>query len=175
MPRSTIRRSEVRAARLRWVVVVCCGALALSAYGLGSTDAFAKSSKPTVAVAKVAGVGTILVDAKGKTLYTLTNAGQAVPCTGQCAAAWPPLLVKAGSTPKGAKGVTGLGTVSGGQQVTVKAVPVYRFVGDTKAGQASGEGISSFGGVWHVVKVAGTGSSSKSPTKSSSSTSGYGY
>ncbi len=182
MPRWTTRRSELRAAqtaRLRWVAVICCGALALSAYGLGSTAAFAKQSKATVAAAKVTGVGTILVDAKGRTLYTLTNAGQAVPCTGQCLVAWPPLLVTAGSKPKGGQGVTGLGTVPGGPQVTAHALPLHRFAGDAKAGQASGEGISSFGGVWHVVKIAATGSStSPTPTttaKSSSSKSGSGY
>jgi predicted lipoprotein with Yx(FWY)xxD motif len=182
MPRWITRRSRVRAAhvaRPRWVAAVCCGALALSAYGLGDTAAFAKQSKATVAAAKVTGVGTVLVDAKGRTLYTLTNAGQAVPCTGQCAVAWPPLLVKAASAPKGGRGVTGLGTVLGGQQVTVNALPLHRFAGDTKAGQASGEGISSFGGVWHVVKGAGSGTStSPTPTttgKSSSSKSSNGY
>lgn len=182
MPRSTTDRSLVPAVhvpRLRWVAVACCAALALGAYGLGNTAAFAKQSKVTVAAARVSGVGSVLVDAKGKTLYTLTNAGQAVPCTGQCATFWPPLLVKTGSTPKGGRGVTGLGTVPGGQQVTEKALPLYRFAGDAKAGQASGEGVSSFGGIWHVVKAAGTGSStSPTPTttaKSSSSKSGSGY
>jgi predicted lipoprotein with Yx(FWY)xxD motif len=181
MPRSITRRSQVQAAyvpRLRWVAVACCAALALGAYGLGSTPAFAGQSKATVAAAKVGGVGTVLVNAKGRTLYTLTSAGQAVPCTGQCATAWPPLLVKAGATPKAGKGVKGLGTTSGGQ-VTKNALPLHTFVGDTKAGQASGEGISSFGGVWHVVTVAGTGSStSPTPTttaKSSSSTGGTGF
>ena len=112
---------------------------------------------------------------KGKTLYTLTNAGQAVVCTGSCVAIWPPLLVTAKSRPKGAKGVTGLGLVPGGQQVTAAGLPLYRFSGDSKAGQANGEGISSFGGVWHVVKVAGTGSSTGGSRPSSSGSAGYGY
>src|SRR5258705_8648711 len=121
----------------RTAVVVCAGALALGAFGLGSTPAFAKSSKPTVSAAKVAAVGTVLVDSKNKTLYTLTNNGQAVDCTGQCPTFWPPLTVKAGSKPKAGKGVSGLGATSTGQ-VTQGGLPLYRFSGDTKAGQANG-------------------------------------
>jgi predicted lipoprotein with Yx(FWY)xxD motif len=29
--------------------------------------------------------------------------------------------------------------------------PLYRFGGDRSKGQANGEGIKSYGGVWHVV------------------------
>src|SRR5436190_21150670 len=159
----------------RTAVVVCAGALTLGAFGLGSTPAFAKSSKPTVSAAKVAGVGAVLVDSKGKTLYTLTDAGKAVDCTGQCPTFWPPLLVKAGTKPKAGKGVSGLGTTSTGQ-VTQGSLPLYRYSGDSKAGQANGESISSFGRVWHVVKTSG-GTSSPTPTtrNQSSSSGGAGY
>jgi len=153
------------------VAAVCAGVLALGIYGLGGT-AVASKAKPTVSTGKVSGVGTVLVDSKGKTLYTLTNGGQAVPCTGDCAAAWPPLLVAAGATPKAGKGVTGLGVVSGGRQVTQSSLPLYRYSGDSKAHQANGEGISSFGGTWHVVKTSG---STPTGTKSSSSGGSYGY
>jgi len=164
-----------------WFGIACCAALALGVFGVGADAAFAKSSKPTVKIATVSGVGPILVASNGHSLYTLTNAGQPVACTGQCAAIWPPLTAK--GTPKGAKGVTGLGTVSDGNQVTVKGVPVHMFAGDAKAGTASGEGITSFGGTWHVVKTAksGSGGTTKTPssstpaTNSSSSNSGYGY
>ena len=85
-------------------------------------------------------LGKVLVDSKGKTLYTLTNGGTAVACVfSVCAAAWPPLT--SSSTPTGSKGVEGLGV--DGKQVTVDGLPVYRFTGDTKKGQAAGEGISN--------------------------------
>ena len=130
--------------------------------------------KVTVETRKVSGVGTVLVDTSGRTLYTLTNAGQAVACTGSCAAVWPPLLVPAGSTPKGAKGVTGLGLVPGGQ-VTAAGMPLYRFSGDSKTGQANGDGIKNFGGVWHVVNVAGTASNTGGSRPSSGGSGSYGY
>jgi predicted lipoprotein with Yx(FWY)xxD motif len=171
--------SRAGTARVRWVAIVCGGAIAVSAYGLAGAPAFATSKtssgpKVTVGTRKLSGVGTVLVDAKGRTLYTLTNAGQAVACTGDCAAAWPPLLVPAGSTPKGAKGVSGLGLVPGGQ-VTASGLPLHRFAGDSKAGQANGEGISSFGGIWHVVKVAGTRNSTggKKPSSGGGGSSSY--
>jgi predicted lipoprotein with Yx(FWY)xxD motif len=167
-----------RTSRLRWMAVVGAGTLVLSAYGLVGAPAFASSKtssapKVTVKTKKLKSLGTVYVDAKGNTLYQLTNAGQAVPCTGGCAAIWPPLLIPAGSTPKGAKGVSGLGLAAG--QVTVAGLPLYRFSGDSKVGQANGEGISSFGGVWHVVKEAGTTSSTGGTKPSSGGSGGYGY
>ena len=117
-----------------------------------------ESSQPIVKTAS-SKLGSLMVDGQGMTLYTLTNAGAQVPCTGQCASFWPPLLLPTGTmTALGATGVSGLGTASagGGLQVTINGAPVYRFSLDKQAGDANGEGISSFGGTWHVVVAAGT-------------------
>ncbi len=40
--------------------------------------------------------------------------------------------------------------------MTLSGRPLYRFSIDTAKGQANGEGIHSFGGVWHVVKEGGS-------------------
>jgi predicted lipoprotein with Yx(FWY)xxD motif len=123
-------------------------------------------SKPIVATAMTANLGTVLVDAKGMTLYSLTNAGVPVACTGQCATVWPPLMLPAGSTtPVGATGVTGLGTVStaAGAVVTENGVPLYRFSNDKAPGDTNGEGITAFGGVWHVATSQTKVSSASSP------------
>jgi predicted lipoprotein with Yx(FWY)xxD motif len=176
MLRSTTTTLPRRPTRVRWLGVMCAGALALGVYGFGTTSAVAKTSKRTVVkTATVSGVGTILVSTSGRALYTLTNNGQAVDCTGSCLAVWPPLLVKSGTKPKGAKGVTGLAV--SGRQVTQNSMPLYLFSGDTKSDQANGEGINSFGGVWHVVKASSSGGSPTPTTaaKSSSSSGGYGY
>jgi predicted lipoprotein with Yx(FWY)xxD motif len=153
------------------MTVACVGALALGTVGVGGTAASA-SSTPTVSVAKVKGVGKVLVDSKGMTLYTLTDAGKAVDCTGKCATFWPPLVTS--GTPKGSKGVTGLGTVLVTRQVTADGLPLYRYSGYWKKGQANGEGISSYGGVWHVVTTDAAVSTGGS-NSSSSGGSGYGY
>jgi predicted lipoprotein with Yx(FWY)xxD motif len=131
-------------------------------------------------------LGPLLVDAKGKTLYTLSNAGKPVACTGQCATFWPPLLVPSGTTTaQGGAGVTGLGLVpmNGGMQVTENGDPLYRFSLDKAAGQTNGEGIKSFGGTWHVAKTtsaapAGTPTPASTPTTAVTTvpaTSGGGY
>jgi len=76
-----------------------------------------------------------------------------------------------------------LGTVSaaGGTQVTENGAPLYHFSGDTAAGTANGDGISSFGGVWHVAKSSaapsGPAATSAPPAASTTTptTGGYGY
>ena len=90
------------------------------------------------------------------TLYTLTANGKAVPCTGPCLQAWPPATLPAGeSKPNGSPGVSGLGVMmgAGGNLVSRNGLPLYRFVQDKDGEDAYGEGITSFGGVWHVVKT----------------------
>jgi predicted lipoprotein with Yx(FWY)xxD motif len=150
----------------------------LSTTSPGSTTT---GSAPVVKTASNAKLGTILVDDQGRTLYTLTKDGAPVECVGQCLTFWPPLLLTAGtSSATGADGVTGLGTVStaGGTQVTVDGAPLHRFSADMAAGAANGEGISSFGGVWHVVKTgnaAGAGTTETTNGDTTTTGSGYGY
>jgi predicted lipoprotein with Yx(FWY)xxD motif len=128
--------------------------------------------------------GNALVDAQGMTLYTLTNAGKAVACTGSCASLWPPLTATS-ATVTGAQGVTGLATTkdANGTQVSHDGLPLYRYSGDTAAGDANGDGLTGFGGTWHIVAASGasTGSNTPAPpaptptTSSSSGGGGYGY
>ena len=137
----------------RWKVAAGVAICALGLVALSAGGAVA-ATKVTVNTATVPGVGTVLVDASGHTLYTLTDAnGTAVACTGACAGVWPPLTVAAGAKVKGSKGVKALASTSDTHQVTAGGLPLYRFAGDTAAKQAHGQGISSFGGTWHVVKV----------------------
>jgi predicted lipoprotein with Yx(FWY)xxD motif len=128
-------------------------------------------------------LGQLLVDSKGMTLYTLTNDGKPVACTGQCLTFWPPLLVPAGQTGAAASGVANLGTAmtSAGNQVSYRGDPLYRYSMDKAPGDTNGEGINAFGGVWHVVKM-GASPSTTSPgagvpatTPTTSSGNGYGY
>lgn len=123
-------------------------------------------------------LGKILVTNAGKTVYTLTDNGVVIECTDAngCSAAWPPVLLAVGATKAtGGEGVTGLGITpaAGGQQVMVDGHPVYTFSGDTAEHDAKGEGITSFGGTWHVVKAAGASSSGSSTTTTSGSSGGY--
>jgi predicted lipoprotein with Yx(FWY)xxD motif len=94
---------------------------------------------------------TVLTNTKGLTLYTLSGEknGKFI-CTGSCLRAWPPLLVSAGTTPKGPFKLGTIKRPEGKIQVAFKGAPVYTFSGDSKKGEANGEGLKDVG-VWHAV------------------------
>jgi predicted lipoprotein with Yx(FWY)xxD motif len=109
-----------------------------------------------IGTAANADLGTILVDGAGRTVYTLTDNGAAVDCTGTCLAVWPPVLLPDGTDSATAgPGVTGLGTVSisAGRQVTSDGLPLYTFAGDDTAGDVNGNEVEGFGGIWRAVVV----------------------
>lgn len=94
---------------------------------------------------------TVLTNIKGHTLYTLSGEknGKFI-CTGSCTNTWPPLLVAAGTTPKGPVKLGTIKRPEGKIQVTFRGAPVYTFAGDSRKGEANGEGIKDVG-VWHAV------------------------
>ena len=62
-------------------------------------------------------------------------------CAGECATFWPPVLLAPGQKVPVGIGVSGLGSFTrsnGTRQVTLYGVPLYRFVGDKKPGQVTG-------------------------------------
>src|SRR5262245_55738349 len=113
--------------------------------------------------ANVPGVGTVLVDGKGRTVYILTNDGTTnVPCddASGCTALWPDLPLKDGAAAKAGAGLTSslLGTkkMSDGETwPTYNGWLVYEYAGDSGPGQANGEGLTSFGGTWYVLNASG--------------------
>lgn len=114
--------------------------------------------------ANVSGVGTVLVDGKGRTVYILTNDGHTnVPCddASGCTAAWPDLPLKDGVTSaKAGAGVTSslLSTkkLSDGETYpTYNGWLMYEYTGDSGPGQANGQGLTSFGGTWYVLSPSG--------------------
>jgi predicted lipoprotein with Yx(FWY)xxD motif len=90
-----------------------------------------------------------LTDASGRTLYTFDkDSATASACNGGCAAMWPPFVAPGGAAAKG--DFTLVGRDDGAQQWSYKGRPLYLFSGDTKPGEAKGEGM---GGVWHSVSM----------------------
>ncbi|WP_370949835.1 SCO0930 family lipoprotein [Amycolatopsis sp. cg5] len=113
--------------------------------------------QPKLVATEVEGVGQVLTDQTGKTLYRFDKDTSKPPksnCDNACATTWPPLLAD------GAPQLTGVdekmvGTVTrtdGTKQVTVNGWPIYRFSKDTAPGQAAGQGKD---GVWSAVTPAG--------------------
>jgi hypothetical protein len=75
--------------------------------------------------------------------------------------------VASGSTPKGGSGASGtFGTITrsdGTLQVTYNGDPLYTFSGDTTAGAANGQNITSDGGTWTVVTASGSSTTPVAP------------
>ncbi len=119
-----------------------------------SSSTASTSASTTIKVANGAGLGQILTDSQGLTLYTFKNdvAGSGKSSVSDTLAKnWPPLSLASGS-PVGPSGVTGpLAVITrddGSMQVTYKGMPLYRYVGDKAAGDTKGQGL---GGVWFVA------------------------
>jgi predicted lipoprotein with Yx(FWY)xxD motif len=141
--------------------------------GGGPTTTGGGSANATVSATNVSGLGTVLVDSKGFTLYRLTGeTASDIMCTGGCAQTWPPL--EASGSPKAGQGASGkLGTVmrsDGISQVTYDDIPLYRYAADAKPGQANGEGVAN---VWFAVTPAGQSAKSGSGGGASTTSGGY--
>lgn len=114
------------------------------------------NAKPAPVVAQHSGGTTILSGQNGRTVYfyTLDSAGASV-CTGTCAKTWPPLTISNSADVVGTSAGAELGTITrpdGTQQLTYAGHPLYYYSGDTKPGQANGEGI---GGKWFELAPSG--------------------
>jgi predicted lipoprotein with Yx(FWY)xxD motif len=107
---------------------------------------------------------TIAVDSRGVTVYELSpETTHRLLCTKAkgCFAFWPPLKVKSATTKltaaPGIQGKLGILHRNGIFQVTLAGHPLYHFAPDkSKSGSATGQGIHSFGGTWHVVTATST-------------------
>lgn len=149
-----------------------------------SAPAASGSSSVIVKIAKT-DAGTALTNAAGFTLYTFqADKGTTSTCYGACAQFWPPVIgtahMAAGQNISGHFGTT---TRKDGKiQVTYDGHPLYTYAGDTKPGQAAGNGINQDGGIWNVITTAAGGGAgagaSAAPSSSPSSGGGgggYGY
>jgi predicted lipoprotein with Yx(FWY)xxD motif len=166
--------------RARWLLMASlAGAMSLTLAACGSSSNKNVASSPTSAAgssstssspgakfsaAKVSGLGTAVVDGRGRTVYVLTADGRtSLPCedsTG-CTKAWPDLSLPDGVHAAAAgSGLTAslLGTklAQGETYPTYGGWLLYEFSGDSGPAQGHGEGIKSFGGTWYALSPSGT-------------------
>jgi predicted lipoprotein with Yx(FWY)xxD motif len=119
------------------------------------------TGSPAVKTGNVKGLGVVLVNAKGRTLYVfMPDKHKRVTCTGSCAKFWPPLKWQGSGKPTAGGSAKGklLGSdknPSGGRVVTYNKWPLYTYVGDKAAGKATGQGLDASGGKWYVITPAG--------------------
>jgi predicted lipoprotein with Yx(FWY)xxD motif len=172
------------------LVVAGCGSSSSSSTSASTAPPKTTSGAPaTVGVAST-GLGKILVDSQGRTLYLFKkDSGTTSACTGACASAWPPVRPNGKPTVGGGANAALVGTAArsdGAAQVTYNGHPLYLFVMDQKPGDTKGQGVTAFGASWFALSAAGnqvSGSASKPSGTSSNSGStsnsggggGYGY
>ena len=104
-------------------------------------------------------IGTYVTDGAGRTLYRFDEDSNKPPratCNGDCAQAWPPLLIRSPGKifPKGIDPQT-LGYVEradGTCQVTINGWPVYYFAKDAEPGDILGQGVK---GTWFAITPEG--------------------
>jgi predicted lipoprotein with Yx(FWY)xxD motif len=124
------------------------------------------------------GLGKILVDSKGMTLYLFEkDTGPKSTCSGACASAWPPFTTN--GTPKAGSGATGsmIGTTKrsdGTTEVTYNGHPLYYYAGDQQPGDTNGQNLDQFGAEWYVVSPAGK-TIKRATSMASTGTSSRGY
>lgn len=111
----------------------------------------------------IGGLGDVLVDGRGLTLYLFENDQRGKPsrCYDICAVQWPPDVLPAGVTaPRTGPGVAGalLGTAprtDGTTQITYHGWPLYYWPPDRAPGKATGQALTNAGGRWYVVDPRG--------------------
>ena len=136
------------------LAVTVAAALALAAPAMSSSAA----DRATVTV-HGSKFGRILFDGRGFALYAFTRdrAGRSA-CTGACAGAWPPYVVKI--RPQAGAGIDPslLGTIrrsNRSRQVTYAGKLLYYYVGDRQPLQVLCQNVAEFGGLWLVVRPSG--------------------
>ena len=159
------RMSRSRSLTLAGLAAVPAAALAIA--GCGGGGGAAASAVPattpsghaaTVGVAKT-GLGRVLVDSKGRTVYLFEkDAGSKSACFGACATDWPPVRVSVKPTVGSGLKASLLGTTKrsdGAPQATYNGHPLYLYIGDQGPGQTTGQGISQFGDEWFALSSGG--------------------
>lgn len=142
------------------LLAAACGSSSNTSTTTGS-QATSTASGVALSTRAIKGLGTVLVNGAGRTLYTFApDKASKVTCTGGCAAVWPPLKIPAGQKPSVSGGVqaslvSSLPDPAGGRVVTYKGWPLYLYQVDQIAGADHGQGLDSAGGVWYAIEPSG--------------------
>jgi predicted lipoprotein with Yx(FWY)xxD motif len=177
----TIERESLMLPTQRWSRAVLCAAALAPAVAVTSL-ALAASVTPTLSSARNSMLEkAIVVDARGRTVYALSpETVHHLLCRSRaCFGTWPPVTVRSRSLLVAGRGVQGhLGLLrrsDGKLEVTLRGMPLYRYAGDSAKGQANGEGIKSFGGIWHAVTAKASQGAAPAPMQPPAAPPGYGY
>ncbi|HEY2054814.1 MAG TPA: hypothetical protein VGH14_12855 [Solirubrobacterales bacterium] len=174
------------------------GALVIAGCGGGSSSAGSESgggegkvtnagesgSGGTVGAAEIEGLGPVLVDSEGMTVYEFTvDKGSTSECYGGCEKIWPPVTTTGKPTAGEGAMSSALGTTKrkdGTVQVTYEGHPLYTFAADKAPGEANGNEVE---GTWFALNESGAavkgqatgGAAGSEPSTEGEGSGGAGY
>jgi predicted lipoprotein with Yx(FWY)xxD motif len=155
------------------LILAGCSTATTSPSTMPTSAPAAPSAAGTDLTVATTGLGKIVVDGKGMTVYFYdpdkANSGFSA-CKGQCSAIWPALApTTASPTFKSISATVGkIGGTDGGMQITINGRPLYTYSGDSSPGNTNGQGIE---GIWYVVSP--TGDEMKSAKSAKPGKAGY--
>ena len=146
----TTRRAFALALTVAALAAAVAAPAAMSTQNVASPTLQVKSSR----------FGKLLFDGRGFVLYAFTRdkVGGKSTCYGDCAAAWPPYVLKGKRSVARGLERSLLGTTKrrdGKFQVTYAGRPLYYYRGDTKPGYILCQDVFEYGGRWLVVASTG--------------------
>ena len=165
--------SKPKKVSLALALVVVLAVLAIAGCGGGSSSSGSETSSgggessavnasesgsggATIDAAEIEGLGTVLVDSEGMTVYEFTvDNGTRSECYGGCEAAWPPVTTTGKPTAGEGAMASALGTTKrkdGTLQVTYAGHPLYTFAEDEAPGEANGNEVE---GTWFALDESG--------------------
>jgi predicted lipoprotein with Yx(FWY)xxD motif len=147
--------APVAAAGVALIAAGCGGGSGGGGYAATGTPAAAPTTNAGAIATRHTGLGNVLVDSQGRTLYLFEkDQGMSSSCSGACASIWPPLTAAAKpsvSDGLAAGKITLIKRSDGTMQVSYAGHPLYTYAGDGGPGDTKGEGLNQFGAQWYVL------------------------
>ncbi|MGW5361706.1 hypothetical protein [Actinopolymorpha pittospori] len=150
------------------MLVACQGSSPSSSESPGT----GAGSDPKIGTLDVTGISRLVVDARGRTLYTNNvDTSRQIRCGSDCTSVWRPVIVTAEEVPSKIEGINGTFSAvrrpDNTVQLALNGRPLYTSTKDASRGTLRGNGIvDSYRGVsytWHAVAALG-GAASPQPT-----------
>jgi predicted lipoprotein with Yx(FWY)xxD motif len=141
--------------RTSTVIAVTAVAASVAATGFGMALPAKHPKRTEIESIHTTAHGTILATRNDRVVYLFKkDTRNHSNCGAECRSFWPPVMSAGKPEAEGSVSQHHLARTPE-HQVTYHGHPLYHYSGDTRAGEASGEGLSAFGARWYVVSPHG--------------------
>lgn len=151
-----------RVARLSGSALAAAALAAVTVAGVAAAGSTKPNPAVEVGTARIAKLGSVLVNGHGQVLYMFAPDGRAkVTCNAACQRIWPPDVAPRIGVAKAIGGArqsligSDRNPVDGRRIVTYDGWPLYKYVLDNRPRLALGQNVALNGGFWWVLTPAG--------------------